>query len=337
LSCVLSFPSKPAGGSVGEWAALQHILLYFSNIYFFLNLGAPSSEFSIFFSGLRCGMGTASIEEDMTAKISQSDNVYRLLTFRSWKAMGLVHQWTQTKVSALIPELREFYENNVVVSLPESVALGSGSQGTAEWKAARRKIVTSSKARAQYTYYLNKTADWNKRYQELYHSSFHGNSYTQEGLESEALARVSYEDVNHCTVFETAVIIRPEVPWLGASLDGTVLNAHGDFVKNIEIKTFKEGQRLSAAEMLEFEAITSLDKFGNLKKNHAHYAQVQLGLFVSGLNECDYVVYSQSGKDFISIPVKYDEKYVLDLTSRLINVYFDQFLPRIMMDFSEEI
>ena len=303
----------------------------------FSNLGAPLSEFSIFFSGLRAGMGSSDDEENTTCRAAdQSGILFRLLSFRSWKALGVVHQWTKNKVLSLSKELREFYETNVALSLAECVTLGMGSQGTIEWKTARKKLLTSSKARAQYTYYANRSADWEKRYQELYHSSFRGNEHTAEGLECEPLAREVYEDVHQCSIFESAVLVRPEVPWLGASLDGTVVNAQGNFLKNIEIKTFKEGQRLSASEMLEFNAISSFDKYGKLKVNHAHYAQVQLGLFVTGLDECDYVVYSQLGKDCVVVPVKYDEQHVLELISRLINVYFEQFLPRMMSDMDQE-
>ncbi|KAK3911139.1 Serrate RNA effector molecule-like protein [Frankliniella fusca] len=257
---------------------------------------APLSEFSIFFSGLRSGLGSSEIEEETACTVAdQCEIARRLLTFRSWKALGLLKQWTTNKVLSLSPELREFYESKIVVSLQECVALGTCCQGTAEWKAARKKIMTSSKARAQYTYYVNRSADWEKRYQEVYHSTFRGNAFTQDGLDCEALARAEYEVKYQCSVFESGIIVRPELPWLGASVDGTVISEHGNVLKNIEIKTFKEGQRLSAKEMLEFGAINSLDKNGDLKQNHAHYTQVQLGLFCTGLEECDYVIYSQLG------------------------------------------
>lgn len=190
-------------------------------------------------------MGCAGCEEDAASiNAEQSNIISRLLSFRSWRALGILHHMTYQKVAKLDAELRQFYEESIKVTLEESIAIGTGKQGSAEWIAARKRCLNSSKARAQYTYYINPNADWDHHYQELYHPKFKGNKFTQDGLESEEPARDLYEDTHGCRVCESSLLIRPELPWMGTSLDGTVIDDVGNFLRNIEIKTFKEGLRL---------------------------------------------------------------------------------------------
>lgn len=213
--------------------------------------------------------------------------------------------------------------------------MASGNQGTSMWRKNRNLRITASKARSQYTYYVNPQANWDNTYQEVYHSKFKGNDDTVRGLTNEKIARERYENLCECKVLESCFLVREELPWLGASLDGTAMNEK-EFLRNIEIKTVKEGKRLSASELLEMKAVKILDKDGEIKKKTDHYAQMQIGMLLSGLSECDYLVYSVVGNDFVWKKVLFDEQYVFDLVSRLIHVYFDEFLPRIMLDFIQE-
>lgn len=67
-------------------------------------------------------------------------------------------------------------------------------------------------------------------------------------------------------ILESGLLVRPELPWLSASLDGTAMDVEGNFLRNIEIKTLKEGTRLTADELIEINVIPILDKNKNIKK-----------------------------------------------------------------------
>lgn len=67
-------------------------------------------------------------------------------------------------------------------------------------------------------------------------------------------------------ILESGLLVRPELPWLSASLDGTAMDVEGNFLRNIEIKTLKEGTRLTADELTEINVIPILDKNKNIKK-----------------------------------------------------------------------
>lgn len=297
-------------------------------------VGAPLSELSIFNSCLRQGLGSADSPEDEAAKFGEDRNVLRrLLSFRSWRLMRNVMQWTDSELESLDPSLLQFYRDHVMLDIDKSVEIASVPQMTEEWKEKKRLRQSASKARAQYTYYINPKADWGKRFKEVFYSDFKGNASTQAGIDGEVLGRDKYASVNKCEVFQSGLLVRPEIPWLSCSLDGTVLNEKGEFLKNIEIKTLKEGQRLNARELFENQCIKTVDENGNVKEKNDHYAQMQIGMFLTGLDCCDYVIYSSSGDDIVTFPVHFDEAHVYCLCQRLVKVYFEEWLPR-MKDYS---
>lgn len=158
----------------------------------------------------------------------------------------------------------EFYKRHVAVSSDQSTEIINAEQGTPYWHKARKVRQTASKARAHFTYCSNKNADWDKRYQEVYHSTFLGNEDTIRGLRCEAVARDLYAENYSCTILESGLLVRPELPWLSKSLDSSGMDIEGNFLINIEIKTLKEGTRLTADELIEMNAIPILDKHKNI-------------------------------------------------------------------------
>ena len=274
-------------------------------------VGAALSEYSLFMSCLRQGSGVACCPQDAASrKEEQKNTIKRLLTFRPWRVVARVRQLTKQKLDSLSPELRQFYEDFVEVSLQQSVKIANTPQGTASWQKDRSVRISASTARSQYTYYVNKKANWNARYRETYHSTFKGNAYTAAGLRCDVLARDLYEEKYRCEVFETGLLVRPEIPWLGASVDGTVIDDTGHFLNTIEIKTIKEGQHLNAKELVEYKCIKTLDENGNVKVNTPHYAQMQMGMLITGMDMCEYVVYSESGKDSHYVRVQFKLQHI---------------------------
>lgn len=136
----------------------------------------------------------------------------KLLTFRTWSALATVRMLTAEKLAQLPPHLVTFYV--VVISQEKSLEVLSAPQYSPSWRAARKFRLFASKAREQFTYFLNKKADWDGRYQSLYHGTFVGNTLTDRGLADEPLCRDQYNETNSLHVFEAGVLVRPEVPGL---------------------------------------------------------------------------------------------------------------------------
>jgi len=321
LAQFLSFFSRTYGGQERR---------YSQNFVTYCVLGNPSGELPIYFSTMRRGQGLIENADKSVkpARCYSAAVIGQVLCHRSWAVLGKLRRLTEIKLLSLSPELRHFYENNVVVTLEQSFALAGLYQGSDAWENERNKRMTASVARSQYTYYVNPNANWEKRYQDVYHSSFSGNADTLRGLRCEPEARERYEEKTGTKVYESGMIVREELPWLSASLDGIVVD-RGTVLKTLEIKAFKEGERLPAADLVNQNLVKSLDKdTDKLRKTHEYYGQVQIGMLLSGMSECDFLIYSKKYKDFVLKPVSFDPPYVLDLVSRLINVYFDIFLPK---------
>ncbi|GBP23602.1 hypothetical protein EVAR_80219_1 [Eumeta japonica] len=220
--------------------------------------------------------------------------------------MNVLRKLTEEKLKTCEVNEFEFYNRYVAVSLDQSTEIINAEQGTPSWHKARKVRLTASKARAQllFQYYSNKNADWDKRYQEVFHSNFLGNEDTIRGLRCEAFARDLYAEHYSCMILESGLLVRPELPWLSTSLDGTAMDKDGNFLRNIEIKTLKEGTRLTADELIEMNAIPILDKNQNLKKNTQHYTQMQVVTMVMVHIEVYIVVISVSLSQHALLPVQ---------------------------------
>ncbi|KAK7895769.1 hypothetical protein WMY93_021094 [Mugilogobius chulae] len=128
------------------------------------------------------------------------------------------------------------------------------------------------------------------------------------GRENEKIGRQHYINYiskrhNNVTVDITGFVVRPDEPHLGTSPDGTVsCSCCGDGV--LEIKCpyrYREGLR--GAHLSEDFC---LDQRMQLKKKHQYYHQVQLHMFVSNVNYCDFIVWTT--KELIINRIQRDEQ-----------------------------
>ena len=126
------------------------IFLFILSFFSDCTVGAPLSEYSIFYSGLRHGAGATDNEGDSfnCNAAENSENIFRFVTFRSWKVLGKLSKLTNQKLESLRSELLQFYKNYMKVSLQQSVTMASGSQGTNMWRRNRDLRITASKARS---------------------------------------------------------------------------------------------------------------------------------------------------------------------------------------------
>lgn len=93
------------------------------------------------------------------------------------------------------------------------------------------------------------------------------------------------------------------------------------------------GQEKTSAELvLHCEYLQITDNSVVLKKKHMYYAQVQLGMAILNISECDFIVYSKFSKSFVNIIVPRDEIFLNSLLNKLQNIYFSHMIHEICLN-----
>ena len=126
------------------------------------------------------------------------------------------------------------------------------------------------------------------------------------GVEEEPQARRAYVMATGSNVVETGMWINTEVPFLGASPDGLILNNFGSAIGIVEIKCLKILKNISVSDLLTqiekkqvSSTVLSRQCFGvhenklMLKEGHVYYYQIQL--LTTGLSFCDFVLHTPNG------------------------------------------
>lgn len=234
---------------------------------------------------------------------------------------------TDAKVKTLSPELLTYYNENVAVSTQQSVMLASNTvtQCEQEWETARKVRITGTKVYPLFTYSRNKKPEWIEKIKKLYESAFKGTPDTLHGLEHEPNARKAYSKKCDVRVIENGVLVHPDLPWLGSSVDGVAVDSQGSAQRVIEIKCIAAGKTKTAAELPK--AAECCDKSKKLKKKHKYYGQIQHAMLLLGLRECDFILYASGDDTYVSETIKYDDKFAFEMLEPLVNIYFDKILP----------
>lgn len=219
-----------------------------------------------------------------------------------------------------------FYNDCVNIKLGDSIEILKLSQKSNNWLNERRKRITASSCYELYTY--NKSqhsmADWRKK-TKLYFKPLPNIKNFSIGIENEPIARNLYEITTTLKVDTVGLVINPNIPWLGASPDGICVEAK----KIIEIKCIVPNNSVDFSSELKKVSYLKYDKAlktYSLKKKHKYYAQVQMGMCVLNLNNCDFVVYSVKHKEFLIIDVSFDYTFTFELLASLHLIYFKYIL-----------
>lgn len=158
----------------------------------------------------------------------------------------------------------------------------------------------------------------------------------QHGRDYERIAVSKYSSYtkkndHKVTVYISGLVINQDVPFLGCSPDGNVIDPifHPQFgileVKcpyNYREVTPKEAANVDCSFCLQFTdtAIPAL----HLRKDHGYYNQVQGQITITGAHWCDFVVYTFKGI-FVEI-IPFDEAFWCNMLTKLRQFYFEQFL-----------
>ncbi|KAJ8685413.1 hypothetical protein QAD02_021206 [Eretmocerus hayati] len=216
--------------------------------------------------------------------------------------------------------------DNVEVDLEAAIDLctKTKSQSGRIWRLNRRKRMTGANAYKYITpLRYNEAVNWANKIKSQLESSFKGNENTAHGVRMEPKARARYAEVTGHVVIQTGSLVNPCIPWLLVSLDGLVLNSH-----TIEIKCPVNGKEQPVRSFMgSLPYITESEpNVYSLKKKHTYYCQVQLGMFVSNLRRCDFIVYSSYEDNFEVVQVPYDAEAIQEYLGSLSYVYFGHML-----------
>lgn len=134
----------------------------------------------------------------------------------------------------------------------------------------------------------------------------------------------------------TGLIIYQPYPFLAASPDGiSTCDCHGDAV--LEIKCPFKYKDLCSTEILQIQDTTfCLDAYGNLKKTHQYYDQVQTQMLVTNYTQCNFVIWTEPGLVIVSVPR--DEDHIANLlhhTKVFVETYLIPELLNKQMDTSQ--
>lgn len=128
-------------------------------------------------------------------------------------------------------------------------------------------------------------------------------------------------------LFDCGLMVSPHLPFLAVSSDGIAYD--GEDWKLVEIKCPVKGKLYTAQVVMYTLSYIEHDDKNNfqLKIKHAYYSEIQLGLAITDLQYCDFIIYSSFDDTFEVIKVHRDYNFIDVLIKTLLNIYFDYVLP----------
>ena len=130
-------------------------------------------------------------------------------------------------------------------------------------------------------------------------NTFHS-AATQWGCDHEDTARQQYVKLmsdthDNFVLSDSGLILHPDMPFFGATPDGIVsCDCCGDGIVEIKCPFCKRNAKLvDAADDGKFCLTRTTDGALELKHTHPYYYQVQMQIFVSQTDYCDFVVWTE--------------------------------------------
>jgi YqaJ-like viral recombinase domain len=289
-----------------------------------LQIGAPSSEAAIHHDRKRMKSSPSAATE-----LQAASNVLSNKSFEEFLARNPKPEEDPILFSQLVDTLpakeQEFFMKNVQITNEEAMELCASTvqQNGPLWMRERKLRITGSVCYSIFTYVKNKSPDWGKKLDSLMNSTFRGNANTIRGQQSEPAARAAYHALTGNEVQAMGFVVNPNAAWLGFSPDG-VTSANGSPVL-VEIKTLKAGTMMNSEAVVRSCPFITDDR--KLKKKHAYYGQVQLGMELLKIKKTDLIIYAPFDDSCTVINVDRDETFIRELIPSLASVYYNQFLP----------
>ena len=135
-------------------------------------------------------------------------------------------------------------------------------------------------------------------------------------------------------VFKSGFVICKDLPVLGASPDGKVIDVGCRHPYGLaEVKCPETKFRVTPVEACSDPKffLELVDGKPRLKRNHPYYAQVQGQLGATQCQWCDFIVDTSKGMSIERIP--YDHGYWISMKNKLKSYYFDHFISTAATEF----
>lgn len=201
------------------------------------------------------------------------------------------------------------------------------------WGDVRQYRITGSRCYSLYTYNMKPRTDeeWNLKASKYFWPVKISNKYVQYGIKYENTARIIYEKEKNEHIFQCGCITWPNEPWLSYSPDGLILNEFNTPIKLIEIKCPFKGKSMNSQELiknLSYINYNSDDTY-QLKRKHMYYGQVQLGMVMTNVNNCDFIIYSSFEDKIVTFNVDIDIDFCKSLLLNLKVIYYEKMIHEI--------
>ena len=194
------------------------------------------------------------------------------------------------------------------------------------WQQERKFRITGSKCYSVYTY---SKEDWSEKACKYFWSKEFSNKYTRHGNQYERVARNMYAKETNLLVQECRLIVSDIEPWMAYSPIGVVIKDFQVF-RLLEIKCPYEIINTTNEILLtKCKFLYATNNILHIKKKHQYYAQIQFGVALLNLKDCDFVIYSNISHSIRIINVSLGKQYVEDLLSNLKKKYFEKMLHEI--------
>lgn len=169
--------------------------------------------------------------------------------------------------------------------------------------------------------------NWPEKARKYFWTKEFKSKYTRHGNEYESVARIKYTKEYNLFVQECGLVVCKSEPWMAYSPDGIVIKDN-QVLKLLEIKCPYELE--NTTDMILAKKCKHFLKLENnvltLRKRHQYYGQIQFGMALLNLKECDFVVYSSISDSIKVFNVRYDKPYVVNLLTTLKKIYFEKML-----------
>lgn len=222
---------------------------------------------------------------------------------------------------------QQTYNKLFSFDLPDlDILLSSTIIDKSVWLKLRQFRITGSRIYDIFTYSKNNAPNWEKKSKSYFWPKSFTNKFIKYGKKFESVARNKYIEKTGNNVVECGLLLHDLEKWVGYSPDGVVVNNDVP-TKLIEIKCPYDGKILNAEALKN--NVTFLDEFGNLRKRHKFYGQVQMGLAMLNLQSADFIIYSSFDDNIEIINVDFDQEFADNLMTTAKHSFFNYMLHEI--------
>lgn len=239
--------------------------------------------------------------------------------------------FTNEQIIVIEEKFLEFYFEKILLNSDQICNLASETVKQSEcdkWHEARKLRITASKNVHSIKSRRNKSIK--SLVEEIIEPKKVNVESTRYGIASESRARQKYSEIYHQEVVDIGLLVSVHQPWLCVSVDGAVVN-DTRISKIVEIKCPNSCKKKPVIDYQEKKCNVKYLEFKNgevvLKESHLYYTQCQVQLYVTGLNICDFFIYSPINDGSHRVIVTRNDNFLLEVILKCETFYFTYVLP----------